>query len=207
MSVTSDRFEEIGALPLLEELKCFFSLMEPPGTRRTSCVQVKYVEKIGTKFGDGTLVIHVDRAIMACTRWWVQRYSTSKFQEDDVTDVLNDLFALVNYNGRNPAKQNPLIPVKYLKHFMMLPSSENGKNCSMQQRYFKLFQKAVKDQYTHVFNLFKFASPALVNHSLHQYSMHDFHITRAATFCPFMPHCPYCEGPYPGRKSIFGLKR
>lgn len=200
--VMSETFGSMGALPQLDELQCFFSLMEPPSNyRRTSPVQSKYCQNIDAKFGGADLLIHVDRAIMACTRWWVQRYSLTNFQEGDVVIILNDLFAAVNYNKRNMDGSKPLISVTYLKEFMKLQSSENGRKSSMQQRYFKLFQKAVKDQFHDVYCLFKFSSPALVNQSLHQYSM-----SPCISFCPYSP-CPYCKGDHPGVDSIFGFSR
>jgi len=195
----------IGPLPLLRELQWFFSLMEPPSSdRRTSCVQNQYCQNIDRKFGDKQLVIHVDRAIMACTRWWIEANSTSNFKETDVLPVLNKLFAKVNYNDRNPDRSsNPLIPVNYLKEFLNLKSSPKDDKSRMVVRYYKLFQKAVKDQYSEVYDVFKNASPNVVHHALHQYHMRE---QQESTFCPFRP-CPYCKGPYPGATEIFGLTR
>ena len=207
--ILNERFGDtsIGPLPLRYELECFFSLMEPPSSsRRTSPVQGKYCQSIPACFGGADLVIQVDRAIMSCTRWWIQHFSTSNFQENNVITVLNALFAAVNYNEQNLDGSRPLIPVNYLKAFMKLPSTDNGRKCTMQNRYFKLFQLAVKNQYKAVFCLFKFASPSLVHHSLHQYTMKDSDLIRDHAFCPFT-HCPYCIGPHPGVQSIFGLRR
>lgn len=207
--ILSERFGDtnVGPLPYQPHLECFFSLMEPPSTyRRTSPVQGRYCETIPAYFGGAELVIQVDRAIMSCTRWWVQHFSTSHFQEENVVVVLNELFAAVNYNEKNDDGKNPLISRNYLKAFMNLPSTENGRKSTMQNRYFKLFQLAVKNQFKAVFCLFKFASPSLVHHSLHQYAMKDSDVMRDHSFCPFS-QCPYCLGPYPGVQSVFGLKR
>lgn len=193
------------ALPLFTELSFFFSVMEPVGSeRRTSSVQGKYHANIGSRFGPTNLVIAVDRAIMACTRWWVHNYSTSIIEEDDVFKGLLGLFSKINFNGRNPKGDNPLVPELYLKAFLELKSSEkseNGNKGTMCQRYHKLFQKAIRQQYCDIFILFKHSPPSLVHHSLHQYEMGG-----EPLLCPF-PSCHYCKGCYPGNDSIFGFYR